>query len=1052
VARLANQTDLVIGTPVAGRGRAELEGLIGLFVNTLALRIDLGDAPTVAGLLARVRELALAAQQHQETPFEQVVEALNPERSLAHSPLFQLMFAWQNTPPALPALAGLEAEPLSAPVRSAPFDLTLELREEGELIRGQFSYATALFDAATIERHGRCLVQLLRGLVTAADEQPVAALELLDGAERRRVLHDFNRTAVPVPEQLLFHQLVEPQAARTPHARAIEAIDGQLSYAELNQRANQLAHYLISAGVKPDDRVAILLPRGSDMIIAILAVLKAGGGYVPLDPAYPRQRLLHMLEDSAPVLLISQLSLPCRLDTGPGRPTLLLDADAERWARCPAADPAVPGLSPDHLAYVIYTSGSTGLPKGVAVSHRNLCNLVLASSGVFALEPHSRVLQFASPSFDACVWEVAMTLSHGACLCIPESRGLAGEPLCAELRRARISHALLPPVVLAGASPAALDELVTLVVGGDALPEVEARRWSQGRRLINAYGPTEATVYASLHPCAADATGAPPIGRPIANTRIYLLDGQGQPVPIGVAGEIHIGGAGVARGYLNRPELTGERFIPDPFSDQPGARLYRSGDLGRWREDGVLEYLGRNDDQLKLRGFRIEPGEIEAQLTRLPGVRQAVVQARGEGADRQLVAWLVGEGLALPALRRQLAAVLPEHMIPAAFVTLPALPLTPNGKLDRAALPAPDEGAIARAEYEAPRGELEIELAALWQRLLKREGIGRHDNFFELGGHSLMLLEMTADLARRGIELHPGEIFRHPQLAALADHIHRNGSAREGAIEVRPGRGIPLFLVHEYSGLDLYFTPLATSIGHPAPIFGLAGVPLSQPQLAAMPLLAGRLLAQLRAVQPTGPYRLAGWSFGGALAYELCCQLRAAGECIAFAGLIDSWHPALLADHLTERLAAPTGERLLQLCADAGADRQRIERLRQGAANADFDALFAHCDRLGLLPSYLAGRDSRQLQAHLARLSAHDRALAAYRPPVADFNVHLFKAGQAMPGAPVAPPEDNCLGWSGCIDVDRRRVITLPGTHQSLMDSHIDLLGAAISAALACAG
>ncbi|HEU0077947.1 MAG TPA: amino acid adenylation domain-containing protein, partial [Longimicrobiaceae bacterium] len=534
---------------------------------------------------------------------------------------------------------------------------------------------------------------------------------------------------------------------------------------------NRLAHHLRARGVGPEARVAICVERGPEMVVGLLAVLKAGGAYVPLDPAYPAERLDLMLRDSAPVVLLTQTSLAGRF-TGTDVPLLDVESGAAAWASQPHTNPERGDLTSLHPAYVIYTSGSTGRPKGVAVVHRGVCNLVQAQIRSLAVEPGSRVLQFASFSFDACVFELVMALCRGAALHLARRGALAGEQLAEVIGREGITHATLPPAVLASLPEgAALESVRILVLAGDVVPEATARRWSVGRRLYNAYGPPEATVWGTLEECRSGGAGRPGIGRPIANVRAYVLDAAMQPVPVGVAGELYLGGAGVARGYLGRPALTAERFVPDPFGARAGARLYRTGDLGRWRADGTLEFLGRSDHQVKVRGYRIEPGEIEARLREHGGVREAVVLAREDApGEKRLVAYYVAaEPVEAEALRSYLGERLPEYMIPAAYVRLEVLPLTSNGKLDRGALPVPEGEVYARRGYEAPAGEVEEGLAEIWTELLGVERVGRHDHFFELGGHSLLAVQVVSRVRHvLGIDAAVADLFVRPVLADFA--------------------------------------------------------------------------------------------------------------------------------------------------------------------------------------------------------------------------------------------------------------------------------------------
>ena len=799
LARLSGQQDVVIGSPVANRGRAEIENLIGFFVNTLALRLDLSGSPSVSELLQQTKAQSLAAQRHQDIPFEQVVELAQPVRSLAHSPLFQVMFAWQNAAENSLELPGLELQLFEpSPHKMAMFDLTLSLQAAGDTIGGVIEYASALFEAATVHRYIGYFLALLKAMV-ADDTQTIDRLPMLGEGEREQVLYEWNETKAEFPSGKCVHELFEEQVRRSPEATAVAFEEEELSYRELNARANRLAHYLRELGVKPDERVAICVERGFEMIVGLLAILKAGGAYVPLDPAYPEERLRYMLADSDPVVLLTQRHLEDRFSgIGDGVPVLDLNATAA-WQSFSESNPDADaiGLTSSHLAYVIYTSGSTGQPKGVMVEHRGLCNLSLAQSREFMVEPSSRILQFASFSFDACVSEVFVVLCSGASLHIPAQEGvIVGEMLSETVERHGITHVTLPPVVLAGVTEQAnFDSVCTLIVAGDILDSGLAKRWVQGRYLINAYGPTEVTVCATMHRCAGEESGNPPIGRPMANMRVYILDSNREPVPVGVMGELYIGGAGVARGYLNRPELTAERFVPDPFATESGTRMYKTGDLAHWLPDSNIDFVGRNDNQVKIRGFRIELGEIEARLAEHPEVREAVVLAREDTAgEKRLVAYYTASGIGeaeaasvgAERLRAHLSAVVPDYMVPAAYVRMESLPLTPNGKLDRKALPAPEQEAYAVRGYEEPVGEMETKLAEVWAEILQMEKVGRRDNFFELGGHSLLAVRAVSRLQQvLSVEVAIRDLFLHPELADLARHL-------QGAAHAELSRIIPV--------------------------------------------------------------------------------------------------------------------------------------------------------------------------------------------------------------------------------------------------------------------
>jgi amino acid adenylation domain-containing protein len=759
LARLSGQTEVVLGTSVANRGRAETEGLIGFFANTLALRVNVNGV-SVRELLKRVKEVSLGGQQNQNVPFERVVDIVRPERSLAHNPLFQVSLAWQNAPEGALMLGGVEAKPLeSLPYQPAKFDLTLYMREANGTISGELEYATSLFEPGTIRRYREYFRRLLKGMV-AHEWEMVDRLGILSESEREQILYKWNETSVEFPSNKTVHELFEEQVEKTPRAAAVEYEGRQLTYGELNRQANRLAHYLQILGVKPEARVAICVKRGLEMIVGLLAILKSGGAYVPLDPDYPQERLQYMLEDGGPVALLTQAEVKERLGPLPaGLPTL--DLTDAVWSSQPESNLEVAGSkrSAGHgpLAYVLYTSGSTGKPKGVMVSHQNLVSSTFARN--LAYGDLGRFLLLSSVSFDSSVAGIFGSLLHGGTLVIA-GNDVARDPLRLnrEVQRLGVESLLCVPSLykhFLESSVGGKQQLSRVIVAGEVCPpELVARsvRQEPDAELFNEYGPSEATVWASVHRCIHPLSRqSVPIGRPIANTRMYILDRRGDPVPIGVAGEVYIGGAGVARGYLNRDELTAERFVPDPYAGQAGARMYRTGDLGRWLADGNLEFLGRNDDQVKIRGFRIELGEIAERLREHPAVEEAVVIAREDApGEKRLVAYYSSSTLhtfsdpeSRPSdLRSFLSRCLPEHMVPAAYVLLESFPLTPNGKLDRKALPAPAGNAYAVRQYVPPHGNLETALAEIWAEVLKLERVGRYDDFFALGGQSLLALRV----------------------------------------------------------------------------------------------------------------------------------------------------------------------------------------------------------------------------------------------------------------------------------------------------------------------
>jgi amino acid adenylation domain-containing protein/thioester reductase-like protein len=812
LARVSGQDDVSVGTPIANRPRLETEGLVGFFVNTLALRTRLAGVPTFRALVARVRETALAAYAHQEVPFELVVDAVAPARDPGRSPLVQVMLAVHNTPQPPLDLGGLRVSPLALASATAKFDLTLSLVPDGEGLTGALEYSTDLFDDATAARLVALFETLLAG-ATAEPDAPLAGLPLLDAAERRRLLVEWSGTTAPLPERACAHDLVAAVAARTPHGVAVDYEGEALDYAALDARANRLAHHLRDLGVGPDVVVAVALERSLDLVVAVLGVLRAGGAYLPLDPAAPAPHLAAIVEDARPAVLVVRDASPLPEAAPPPR-VVALAHDAEAIAVRPASAPET-GVGPDHLAYVIHTSGSSGRPKGVGVAHRGLVNLALHQGAAFGLGPGSRVLQFAALGFDATVSELFTTLAHGATLCLaPPERLQPGPELVALLRAREISLVTLPPCVLAVLVPEALPALATVVAAGERCPAAVVARWAPGRRFVNAYGPTETTVCATLGDCLPGAAD-PSIGRPLPNLRVFVLDPRGEPVPIGVAGELHVGGVGVARGYLGRDDLTAERFVTSVLPEAAGLRLYRTGDGARWRADGTLEFLGRLDDQVKLRGFRVEPADVEAALRREPGVRDAAVVLREDGAaGPALVAYVTGT-TAPAELRAALRASLPAYLVPSAVIALEALPRTAHGKVDRRALPPP--GAAGGPAFVAPRTPTEAALARLWGEALGVERIGRDDDFFDLGGHSLAAARLIAAIHDTlGVRVPIASLVHAPTVAAFAAALERGELGRPPAVDLAAeARLDPTieFLARPAAGTDLFLTGATGFLG-----------------------------------------------------------------------------------------------------------------------------------------------------------------------------------------------------------------------------------------------
>ncbi|KAB8314800.1 amino acid adenylation domain-containing protein [Tolypothrix campylonemoides VB511288] len=781
--RYTGQSDILVGTPIANRNRTEIESLIGFFVNTLVLRTRFEEHPSFEKLLKQVRETTLKAYEHQDVPFEQVVEALQPQRSLSHSPLFQVMFVLQNAPMGELELPGVTLSKLDQESTIAQFDLTVSFTETSEGLVGSWEYNTDLFDSATVER----MAAHYQNLCSAIVENPhicVGELPLLSEAERDQLLVEWNDTACEYPTDKCIHQLFEEQVERTPFAVAVVFEEEQLTYQELNTRANQLAHHLQSLGVNAEVLVGICTERSIEMVVGLLAILKAGGAYVPLDPNYPKERFSYMLENSGVQVLLTHSKLLSSLPSHTAQ-VVCLDTD---WGAIEqqSQDNLDVGVSSDNLAYVIYTSGSTGQPKGVLVTHQNLVNHSSAIASEYNLSSWDRVLQFAALSFDVAIEEIFPSWLSGATVVLrPQEMFASFADLVEFINAERLTVLNLPAafwhewVLDLSQSSNASRCLRLVVVGSEQVQWSRVAIWQKyfdsHIKLYNAYGPTEATITATVYQPdlrhQEEKTGGVPIGRPIANTQVYILDSNLQPVPIGVPGELYIGGDGLARGYLNRPELTQETFIQNPFCDSKSQRLYKTGDLARYRCDGNIEFLGRIDHQVKIRGFRIELREIEAVLNAHPQIQQAVVIATEDiPGHKRLVAYVVpsNESFTTNQLREFLKHKLPEYMVPSAFVTLDTLKLTPNGKVDRKALPAPD-GEITREHgYVAPRTVIEQTLTNIWQQLFLKEKVSIHDNFFEIGGDSIVSIQVVSRAKNSGIQITPKQIFQNQTIAELA--------------------------------------------------------------------------------------------------------------------------------------------------------------------------------------------------------------------------------------------------------------------------------------------
>ncbi|WP_266157235.1 non-ribosomal peptide synthetase [Dyella silvatica] len=1016
LARYTGQPDVVIGSPIAGRDRGELEPLIGLFVNTLALRVDTAGELTFRQLVARVRETCLAAYAHQTLPFDRVVDALKPDRDPRTTPIFQVMFAVKTAQAADLGVPGLTARPLDVHPGMAKFELTLFAHLTDDGLATTWEYNTDLFDRPTIERMAAHF-EILLGQLIADPDRALDQTPMIDAREHA-TLRAFGEAISPFPDDLSLHALFEAQVVRTPDALALTFANTELTYAALNARANQLAHHLISLGVTREDRVGVCLGRSVDFIVAVLATIKAGAAYVPLDPAYPAERLAYMTDDVRAKVVISR--------------DWLTAADLTAHS---SANPPITTTNRD-LAHVMYTSGSTGRPKGTCIEQRAIARLVLATD-YLQLTARDVVGHVSNTSFDAATFEIWGALLNGARLHgLAPDVVLSPELFTREIVASGLTVLLITTALfhqLAALAPDAFRTVDHLLFGGEVCDVAAVRRvLAVGpRRLLHVYGPTEATTLATWHPVRAVEPGATsiPIGRPVANTTIRILDRARQPAPIGVRGEIFIGGPGVARGYWNRPELTAERFVDDPLA--PGERLYKTGDLAAWRADGTIEFHGRADHQVKLRGFRIELGELEAELLAHPDVTAAIAMVRHDTGDPRLVAY-VAPPVDVDHLRDRLAAVLPRYMLPSAIVALDHMPVTPNGKIDRAALPAPSANRDERGGgYVAPDGELAQAIARIWAEVLGVDRVGAHDNFFALGGSSLLLVALRSRL--EAVLGRPVALKSLAEAASVSELAARlaDDTAASCLIRLQAGPKSPIYFIHGGGGSALTYRDLARAIDGERAMYGFnaRGLDSDEPPHASIEAMASHYLALARSVHPGGPFLLVGASFGGTVAYEMARQLTAAGDSVALCALLDSPGPGALpvieldsADLLVFHL-----ETRRWLAADALRGRPLDEQLQ-----ITLDT--AHAAGVALPFTSLAhGR------RHVAVWENNIRALRAYTAPVWGGAIDFFSAADALPGSPTSHL-DHAWRDRGALHVE-----VAGGDHLSMIaPPHVTTLGARI--------
>jgi len=1040
--RWSGQEDFVVGTPIAGRLRAETEPLIGFFVNTLALRAVLADDPSFQALLVRVRETALEAYAHQELPFERLVEEVQPERDLRRPALVQVLLALQNTPVTAVRSADLAFEPLAEETGTAKLDLSLHLSEQGDRIAGALTYSTDLFDAATVARCAGHLLRLLEG--AAADPgRRLSDLPLLTETELHQLVRDSGGgQPAPVSEERCIHELFAEQAARTPEAPSVVGEDGAWTYAELGRRVRRLARRLRTLGVAPDQPVLLRAERSAGLVAGLLGIMEAGGAYLAVEPDLPQERLGLLVQDAGVTVAVTRRPLAETLPAGV-RPVFLEDLEADYVG---APDPAAFVAMPGHLAYVLYTSGSTGRPKGVMVEHRQLAAYVRGLAERLDLAAGSPAAghgkSFATvSSFAADLGHTAIfaALLHGGCLHVMARERLTDAAALAEWMEIHPVDGLkIVPSHLAALLTAERPERLLprrwLVLGGEALPwdlVERVRALAPQCRVFNHYGPTETTVGAVAGE-VGEAGGrergeSAPLGRPLGRTRVWVLDRRQHLVPAGAPGEICIGGPQVTRGYLGRPDLTAERFIPDPFDGTAGARLYRTGDLARRRPDGALEFLGRTDHQVKVRGFRIELGEIEATLRAHPAVRECVVLARQDApGERRLVAYVTlhpdaGSGLPASDLRAFLEERLPAHMMPTAVVVLEALPLTPNGKIDRRALPAPDR---PEEGYVPPRDEVELRLVRIWEDLLDVRPVGVRDNFFALGGHSLLVVRLMGSIERQlGLRIPLSALMAAPTIERIAALVRQEaGTPRSLVVPLQPGgSGTPLFLVHPVGGNVFCYLPLVRLGSLGCPVYGIQS-PALDAQTAPWTLetLAARYVEAIREIQPEGPYRLAGWSLGGVAAFEMARQLEAQGHEVALA-MIDPGPPRRAQEEPDPRIEL--AQFVYDLRGLAGLAASGPLALPEGVET--LEELLAREEVRALLPPDVS---EEQLHELFTLFRANRRALGAYRPRPYGGRLTLIRA-EATAEALGAEVDQ---AWSE-LAADGAEIRLLPGDHYSLL-------------------
>lgn len=1046
--RYTGQNDLLVGTPVANRNHLQLEKMIGFFLNTLVIRADLSGSPTFRQTVSRVGSVVLEALANQDLPFERLVDELKIERSLSHHPIFQIAFAYHPRSSESLALANLHVTPMMVDFGWAKFDLTLFVNETEEGLRLSLEYSQDLFKPNTIERMMRHLCSLLT-FVAHHPDTPICCIPLLSDEERRTILQEWNNRQRMYPGEVGVHRLVEQRVALQPHAPALEFGTQRWSYAELNACANQLARYLIRLGLKREEGVAVCMPRNAEMVLAWLAILKAGGVYIPLDETYPAERLNFMLKDSKARMLIALGEKPTVL---PEKVTLIdLHSSWEEILKEGSANLDI-DMGGEGLAYIMYTSGSTGEPKGIGIPHRAINRLVV-NSDYKTIEVGERVAQASNASFDAATFEVWGALVNGGVVVgVQKDELLDVEQLTKRIRAGDIQVLFLTTALfnqIAAVKPEAFSGLNCLLFGGEAVSPAWVRAVmavGAPQRFLHVYGPTESTTFATWHEVRTvpDHALTIPIGTPIANTRVYVLDEHLQPVPLGVAGELYIGGDGLARGYSSRPRETAEKFLPDPFAGVSGARMYATGDVVRWNEAGEIEFIGRRDTQVKLRGFRIELGEVEAAILRQEEVKQVVAMVREDRpGDKRLVAYVVAEeALSEGDLRQRLKALLPEYMLPSAVVFMEKLPLNPNGKVDRQALPPPTKVTPSRT-YLPARDEYERSLVEIWQQVLGLKEISVEDNFFDLGGNSLLAIQLFSLIEERFERTLPlATLFHHPTIAALAVRLQQEEDLAQWStvVNIQPhGDRPPFFCVHTFGGEVVNFAPLASFLGEDQPFYGLQarGIDGKQEPHTTIEEMAAYYIRAMRSVQAQGPYYIGGYCFGGIVAYEMACQLQALGEEVALVAIIDAYAPLQEGRRKPKWNLRRVAQYILNLpiwIHDFVAMGERemlvvVKRRLKILQKQMRHLLGKPMERL--TPQEVIGMDLSYGPAHRVRLmELHMRAILDYRPQLYAGEVTVLRVRRM----PLFKLYDHDVGWSQIV-TGGVKVRIVPGAHHNILEA-----------------